>query len=66
MWRYLTELNFADKEAYLEGKGILTVPDPSALDVKRFKRSVVFSKAGLVLILIGGLFQVVSNYMPGN
>ena len=66
VWRYLTELNFADKEAYLRGEGMLTVPDPSALDIKRFKRSVALSKAGLMLILIGGLFQVVSNYLPLN
>jgi hypothetical protein len=61
-----TELNFADKEAYLRGEGLLTVPIPSPLDIKRFKRSVALSKAGLMLILIGGLFQVVSNYLPGN
>jgi hypothetical protein len=66
VWRYLTELNFSDKEAYLRGEGILTVPNPSALDIRRFKRSVVLSKAGLILILIGGLFQVVSNYLPDN
>jgi hypothetical protein len=66
VWRYLTELNFSDKEAYLRGEGILTVPDPSALDIRRFKRSVALSKAGLILILIGGLLQVVSNYLPEN
>ena len=64
VWRYITELNFADKEAYLRGEGSLTVPVPSALDIKRFKRSVALSKTGLLLILIGGLFQVVSNYLP--
>jgi hypothetical protein len=42
------------------------VSDPSALDIRRFKRSVALSKAGLILILIGGLFQVVSNYLPEN
>lgn len=29
VWRYLTETNFADKEAYLCGEGVLTVPNPS-------------------------------------
>ncbi len=27
VWRYLTEISFADKEAYLRGEGVLTVPD---------------------------------------
>jgi hypothetical protein len=64
VWRYLTELNFADKEVYQRGEGSLTVPVPSALDIKRLKRSVALSKTGLMLILIGGLFQVVINYLP--
>jgi hypothetical protein len=64
--RYLTELNFSDMEAYLRSDGVLTVPDPSALDIRRFKRSVALSKAGLILILIGGLFHFVSNYLPEN
>ena len=66
VWRYLTEINFADKESYLEGKGVLTVPCPSEADVSKFKRSLCLSETGLLLILWGGFFQIVSNYMPSN
>jgi hypothetical protein len=64
VWRYLTELNFADKEEYLQSRGAMTVPAPSAEDVAKFKRSVRLSKMGLGLIIAGGLAQVVSNYLP--
>jgi hypothetical protein len=64
VWRYLTELNFADKEEYLQSRGAMTVPAPSAKDVAKFKRSVRLSKMGLGLIIAGGLAQVVSNYLP--
>ncbi len=66
MGRCLIELNFADKEAFLRGEGMLAVPNPNPLDINRFKRSIALSKAGLMLILIGGLFQVVSNYLQEN
>ena len=64
VWGYLTEINFADKEAYLRGKGVLTVPDPSPEDVCRLKRSILFSKFGLFMILAGGGLQIISNYIP--
>ena len=64
VWRYLTEINFADKEAYLRGEGVLTVPDPSPEDVSRLKRSILFSKFGLFMILAGGGLQIISNYIP--
>lgn len=62
VWRYLTELNWADKEAFLKGKGVLTVPSPTEDDVKKFKYQLWLSKLGLGLILLGGALQVVSNY----
>lgn len=64
VWRYLTELNFADKEAYLKGQGVLAVPDPTPSDIAKFKKSVRLSKLGLGLIFLGGFAQVVSNYLP--
>lgn len=64
VWRYLTELNFADKEEYLQGRGSITVDDPTLEDVAKFKRSIFLSKFGLGLIITGGLAQVVSNYLP--
>ncbi len=63
VWRFLTELNFIDKDAYLRGEGLLVVPDPTSLDIKRFKSSVCISKVGLLLILLGGALQVISNYL---
>jgi hypothetical protein len=63
VWRYLTELNWADKEAFLKGKGVLTVPSPTEDDIKKFKCQLRLSKLGLGLILLGGALQVVSNYL---
>ena len=64
VWRYLTELNFADKEAYRQGKGVLVVPSPTLEDVAKFNRAVRLSKFGLGLIVLGGTAQIVSNYLP--
>ena len=66
VWRYLTEINFADKEKFLQGKGVLTVPCPTKEDVEKFKRSLFLSQMGLFLILLGGTLQIISNYMPST
>lgn len=63
VWRYLTELNWADKEAFLKGEGRMVIPSPSEQDVKKFKYQLRLSKLGLGLILLGGALQVVSNYL---
>ncbi len=62
VWRYLTELNFADKEKYLQGEGVLVVPRVTSEDIKKFKRSLALSKTGLALIFLGGSLQIISNY----
>jgi len=62
VWRLLTEINFADKEAYLRGEGVLTVPDPSAVDIRRLKRSILLSKLGQLMILASGGLQIISNH----
>ena len=62
VWRYLTELNFADKESYLQGEGVLLVPRVTSEDIKKLKRSLALSKTGLALIVIGGTLQIISNY----
>ena len=62
IWRYLTEISFIDKEAYVRGQGVLTVPTPSKSDISRFKRSMLLSKLGIAMILLGGLFQIASNH----
>jgi hypothetical protein len=64
VWKYLTELNWADKEAFKRGEGLLTVPSPTEADVRRFRRQIWLSKIGLTLILIGGAVQIVSNHYP--
>ena len=63
VWQYLTDINFADKKAYLLGKGVLTVPNPSLKDIRRLKRSILFSKMGLCMILFGGALQILSNHI---
>jgi len=62
VWHFLTELNFADKEAYIRGEGSLVIPSPNDKDIKRFKRSVFLSKMGLGFIIIGGILQILSNH----
>lgn len=64
VWHFIAQLNFADKEAFLRGQGILTVPSPSEEDIKKFKREIFLSRLGLTLILAGGTIQIVSNYLP--
>lgn len=63
VWRYLIELNFADKEAYLKGEGVLTIRDPSSEQIAKFKRAIRLSKIGLLLIILGGVAQIVSNHL---
>lgn len=38
VWQYLTEISFVEKEAYMRGQGVLTVPVLSKSDISRFKR----------------------------
>ena len=66
VWRYLTEINFADKDKYLQGQGVLNIPSPSQEDVAKFKRTLLLSKLGLFLIALGGGLQIISNYMPSS
>ncbi len=62
VWQFLTEVNFADKEKYLQGEGVLLVPKVTPEDIKKFKRSLALSKTGLALIVLGGSLQIISNY----
>jgi hypothetical protein len=64
IWKYLTELNWADKEAFMRGEGRFTVPSPNEADIKRFRHQLWLSKFGLALILLGGAIQIVSNHCP--
>ena len=64
VWRYLTELSWADKEAFLRGEGVMTVPSPTEDEIQKFKLQLKLSKLGLAMILLGGLVQIISNYFP--
>ena len=63
VWFFIAELNFADRDEYLKGRGRVTIPDPSSAEIKRLKMRIRFSRVGLILILIGGLLQIISNYL---
>lgn len=66
VWYFIAQLNFADKEAYLKGEGVLTVPSPTPEDIKKLKREIFLSRVGLFLILVGGALQIISNYLSDN
>jgi hypothetical protein len=63
VWYFIAQVNFADKEEYLKGNGVITIPDPKPADIKKLQREMLMSKVGIALIVIGGTFQVFSNYM---
>jgi hypothetical protein len=63
VWRYLTELNWADKNAFLRGEGRMVIPSPSKKAINKFKCQLMLSKLGFGLILVGGFFQILSNYI---
>src|SRR5260370_3381121 len=63
VWFFIAQLNFADKAEYLKGRGRMEIPDPSQADIRKLKRRIFLSKIGLMLILIGGLLQIISNYL---
>jgi hypothetical protein len=46
----------------MRGQDVLTVPMPSKSDICRFKRSMLLSRLGIALILLGGLVQIASNH----
>jgi hypothetical protein len=63
VWFFIAELNFADQDEYLKGRGRLEIPDPSQADIRKLEGRIFLSRAGLILILIGGLLQIISNYL---
>lgn len=63
VWRFLAEVNFADRKAFLQGKGVVHISDPTPKDIEKLRFEIRMSKVGLALILIGGLLQIVGNYM---
>jgi hypothetical protein len=63
VWHFIAQLNFADREAYIRGEGVMTIPDPSPEDIRKFKSEIFFSRVGLALIILGGVLQIFSNYL---
>ncbi len=63
VWRYITDINFVDKDAYFKGDGVLKVQNPSEDDIKLLKKSIRNSKIGYYLIVLGGLLQILSNHL---
>lgn len=66
VWYFIAELNFSDKDAFLQGEGMRTIPKPTPADIKLFKLKIFISRLGLLLIVIGGLLQIISNYLSEN
>ena len=63
VWLFIAELNFAEQDEYLKGRGSLKIGDPSPAEIKKFKTRIWFSRIGLILILVGALLQIISNYL---
>lgn len=63
VWRFLTQITFVDQEAYLAGRGLLTIPNPSEQDVQQRKRAILLSKLGLAMIVLGGVLQILGNFL---
>ena len=62
IWVFLGELNFVDRSEYLKGHGRIDILDPKPDDICRFKRNIWLSRIGMMLIVLGGLLQVIGNY----
>ncbi|EKO3608759.1 hypothetical protein ABFV67_16635 [Vibrio metschnikovii] len=46
------------------GKSVVTIPDYSAKDIRKIKRSMRLHKFGIVLIIIGFILQLVHSIYP--
>lgn len=64
VWAYLGDLNMADTESLKKGEIVLVVPTTTPELCAKLLREKLWSRCGLGLILVGGLLQIVSNYMP--
>lgn len=63
VWMYLGDLNMADPAELKKGKIVLVVPTSTPELCARLLREKKLSQFGLGLILLGGLLQVISNYL---
>ena len=63
LWRFVAEIAFADRDEFLKGHGQLRVFDPTPEQIGAFKRNMLFSRIGIGLLVVGFLFQLLSNYV---
>ena len=63
VWYFIAEINFANKQSYLRGEASLEILDPSPADIRKLRFNIRISRIGLALILVGGLLQIIGNYM---
>lgn len=64
LWRYVAEIDFAEKDEFLKGNAVLNVADPTPEEIRSYKRNVFISRIGVALLVIGFSLQVVGNYVP--
>jgi len=62
IWFFLGELNFAKKDEYLKGHGVIQIPNPTPEAIKKLKRNICLSRIGIGLIVVGGFLEIISNY----
>lgn len=61
IWFFVAEINFANKEFYLQGDAVIDLEDPSPEKIKAFKRNIMLSRIGIVALVVGFIFQLASN-----
>lgn len=64
VWKYIKILSFIDYDEYLKGNGVVSIPTPTKDEINKFLIGRFLSNLGLFLIVIGGILQVISNYLP--
>ena len=63
LWRYVVEINFADKEAYLQGHATLALVDPTPKQIQRYKNAIACSRIAIVFLVAGFILQLIGNYV---
>ena len=64
LWKYVVEINFADKKDYLKGNATLVLADPTPEQIRRYKRNITLSRFGIGLLIAGFFLQLIGNYVP--
>ena len=64
LWRYVAEINFADKKDFLKGNASLVLADPTPEQIRSYKLSIWLSRLGIALLLVGFVLQLLGNYVP--